>query len=270
MPKASLRDYPFGLLMPGRIYQSSSETKEKFTGKERDSETGLDYFGARYYWAAGGRWWSVDAIEELSPDLSSYNYALNNPTNFYDSQGLSARGVIDSSGNIVVDENSFTPDNVPTLYVYDAEENLVAVYNLTDIENIRILQQLDYIARALGISGENVSHSLYLNLTPARDFALGASWFVVGGIAVGALSSVGISLSELNTGATWIRVSSQTGYAWINIQGLQVLARLSAISPQLVEWLYKTAYQAVTNTPGKFKLIREILHQKYLELKQRK
>ena len=43
MPKTSPRDYPFGLLMPGRIYQSSSETKEKFTGKERDSETGLDY-----------------------------------------------------------------------------------------------------------------------------------------------------------------------------------------------------------------------------------
>ncbi|GEM_PF-5550407 len=57
MPQASLRDYPFGLLMPGRDYQSGERTKELFTGKERDGETELDYFGARYYWAAGGRWW---------------------------------------------------------------------------------------------------------------------------------------------------------------------------------------------------------------------
>ena len=29
----------------------------RFTGKERDSETGLDYFGARYYSSAqGGNW----------------------------------------------------------------------------------------------------------------------------------------------------------------------------------------------------------------------
>ncbi|RMF54607.1 MAG: hypothetical protein D6748_16235 [Calditrichaeota bacterium] len=47
--------FPFGLLMPRRTYQSGSETKEKFTGKERDSETGLDYFGARYYSPALGR-----------------------------------------------------------------------------------------------------------------------------------------------------------------------------------------------------------------------
>src|SRR5262249_14254610 len=32
----------------------------KFTGKERDSETGLDYFGARYYGSKSGRFTSVD------------------------------------------------------------------------------------------------------------------------------------------------------------------------------------------------------------------
>ncbi len=53
-------DYPFGLLMPGRDYQSGSETKEKFTGKERDSETGWDWFNpGRYYVPALGRWISI-------------------------------------------------------------------------------------------------------------------------------------------------------------------------------------------------------------------
>src|SRR5208283_5409976 len=35
-------------------------TRLKFTGKERDAETGLDYFGARYLSSAQGRWTSAD------------------------------------------------------------------------------------------------------------------------------------------------------------------------------------------------------------------
>jgi RHS repeat-associated protein len=34
----------------------------KFTGKERDAETGLDYFGARYHSSAQGRFTSPDPI----------------------------------------------------------------------------------------------------------------------------------------------------------------------------------------------------------------
>ena len=50
---------PFGLLMPGRSLLGG--TKEGFTGKELDSETGLTYFGARYYLTALGRWGAPDA-----------------------------------------------------------------------------------------------------------------------------------------------------------------------------------------------------------------
>ncbi len=79
--------YPLGLLMPGRDYLSGVRTKELFTGKERDSETGLDYFGARYYWAPGGRWWSVDPLWDKYPSLSPYTYAANSPVVLYDPDG---------------------------------------------------------------------------------------------------------------------------------------------------------------------------------------
>ena len=39
--------------MPGRTL--AGPTKEGFTSKERDAESGLDYFGARYYMAALGK-----------------------------------------------------------------------------------------------------------------------------------------------------------------------------------------------------------------------
>jgi RHS repeat-associated protein len=36
--------------------------RHRYTGKERDSEFGNDYFGARYYWNGAGRWLSVDPV----------------------------------------------------------------------------------------------------------------------------------------------------------------------------------------------------------------
>jgi RHS repeat-associated protein len=48
----------WGLLLPGRTLGSG--TTAGFAGKERDAESGLDYFGARLYMAALGRWTTVD------------------------------------------------------------------------------------------------------------------------------------------------------------------------------------------------------------------
>jgi len=63
-----------------------------FTGKERDKETGLDYFGARYYGSRIGRFTTVDPIfgEETLADpqrWNRYSYALNNPFKYVDPDG---------------------------------------------------------------------------------------------------------------------------------------------------------------------------------------
>jgi len=62
-----------------------------FTAKERDSETGLDYFGARYMSSAQGRFTSPDpggGHLEDPQTLNRYAYARNNPLRFTDSTGL--------------------------------------------------------------------------------------------------------------------------------------------------------------------------------------
>jgi RHS repeat-associated protein len=71
----------------------------KFTGKERDSETGLDYFGARYYGSALGRFitpdWAAKAAavpyaEFADPQsLNLYSYVRNAPTSKIDNDGHS-------------------------------------------------------------------------------------------------------------------------------------------------------------------------------------
>ena len=53
--KADSDYYPWG----GELqFVNNDPNHYKFTGKERDSETGLDYFGARYYGNWLGRWMS--------------------------------------------------------------------------------------------------------------------------------------------------------------------------------------------------------------------
>ena len=61
--------------------------KFKFTGKERDTETNYDYFGARYYNNKLGLWNSVDPLADKYPGYSPYNYTLNNPVNNCDPLG---------------------------------------------------------------------------------------------------------------------------------------------------------------------------------------
>jgi len=63
------------------------------SGKERDAETGLDYFGARYLSSAQGRWTSPDptylSVNAFNPQSwNRYSYVLNNPLLYVDPMGL--------------------------------------------------------------------------------------------------------------------------------------------------------------------------------------
>src|SRR5579859_2757571 len=63
----------------------------QFTGKERDTESGLDYFGARHLSSNMGRFMSPDdGSDQDSSDPQSWNlysYVRNNPLNTTDDNG---------------------------------------------------------------------------------------------------------------------------------------------------------------------------------------
>ena len=58
-----------------------------FNAKEFDEETGLYYYGARYYDPRVSLWISTDPMEDKFPSVSSYTYVLNNPLNILDPNG---------------------------------------------------------------------------------------------------------------------------------------------------------------------------------------
>ena len=84
-----------------------------FTGKERDAETGLDFFGARYFSAAQGRFttpdWSARPVPIPYADISDpqtlnlYAYVRNNPLSRADADGHCADHYKDGTCKVNVD-----------------------------------------------------------------------------------------------------------------------------------------------------------------------
>ncbi|MBO7493017.1 MAG: RHS repeat-associated core domain-containing protein [Bacteroidales bacterium] len=58
-----------------------------FSAKEKDPETGLNYFGSRYYSSDLSVWLSVDPQASKYPSLSPYVYCANNPVKLVDPDG---------------------------------------------------------------------------------------------------------------------------------------------------------------------------------------
>ena len=77
---------PYGELIDNQRVINYDE-RYKFTGKERDAESGYDYFGARYYASPFSFWLSVDPLADKYPNISPYAYCTWNPVKFVDPDG---------------------------------------------------------------------------------------------------------------------------------------------------------------------------------------
>ena len=69
-------------------HSNTDRTPYLYNGKELDEETGLYYYGARYYDAMTSVWQSVDPLAEERPGISPYNFVQNNPLIRIDPTGM--------------------------------------------------------------------------------------------------------------------------------------------------------------------------------------
>jgi RHS repeat-associated protein len=89
--------------------------KRLFTGKERDNETGMDYFGARHYRANLGRFTTVDPELNVKDALADpqrwnrYAYARNNPLRFTDPDGRDIWDIVNGALNAFASNAGFAP-----------------------------------------------------------------------------------------------------------------------------------------------------------------
>ncbi|MFZ4412199.1 MAG: RHS repeat domain-containing protein [Bacteroidales bacterium] len=82
-----LQYLPFGETFVEQSSNAPYNTPYKFSGKEKDEETGYSYFGARYLITDFSIWGSVDPMAEKGPSVSPYTYCFNNPIILKDPDG---------------------------------------------------------------------------------------------------------------------------------------------------------------------------------------
>ena len=97
---------PWGEDFVDQRQNSFDGARYTFSAKEKDSETGLSYFGSRYYSSDLSIWLSVDPMSGKYPSTSPYAYCRNNPLILYDPNGMFDDWVMDKYGVIYWDENA--------------------------------------------------------------------------------------------------------------------------------------------------------------------
>ena len=92
---------------PLPITHHPAAEKHTFASRERDTETGLNYFGARYYSSDLSIWLSVDPMADKYPSMSPYTYCANNPVKLVDPNGEDYEVVVDDKAMTITIKANF-------------------------------------------------------------------------------------------------------------------------------------------------------------------
>ena len=179
--------HPFGTTSyrSGRNEVDVSLKRYKYIGKERDEETGLYYYGARYYAGWIGRWISVDPMKEKRTWITPYNYCQNNPIIIMDVTGalddgyiLSRDGCIQKIDNIggnyfdvIYNEESYNKGFREYSDIGDDEIGMIVEKGILDnIETVnKTVKNINYEIDKFDVSNFYNSRNLYFFLVQNSD-----------------------------------------------------------------------------------------------------
>jgi RHS repeat-associated protein len=228
------RDYsPFGEELAASVghraaggsgYQVTDKPRQKFGSKERDTETGLDYFLARYYSSVQGRFTSPDpvghvGVEESDPQTwNLYAYTRNNPLKFSDPDGLKVR-ICDTNGNCVE-----VSDSDANRYLYNKKYQQQSGYrtdgkgNIFDTQGNKIGTYQNISCDACGGTGAD---RLFYNELPRRMQAVKNGIYIVGALNLAAPTA--IMGAEIASGAAFEGVQNY----FITVRGARPFSHLT-------------------------------------------
>ena len=113
-------------------------TPFKFNGKEMDPETGMLYYGARYYMPKYCQWPTCDPMELKYPGVSSYAFCHGNPVNRFDIDGKD--DIFDIFGNFIRDTGK---GDAVLIQTYRGTKALSSFdYSYNNVGNVRMLKSV--------------------------------------------------------------------------------------------------------------------------------
>jgi RHS repeat-associated protein len=147
-------------------------TEQHYTGKERDAESGNNYFGARYYASSMGRFLSPDWSAKVEPvpyaklddpqSLNLYSYVLNDPLGGVDPDGH-------ATGDMGTEVAAFAQTVVGIVGQSGAAAMGIALGNALVAANTNLLNsQQNGTARQRGFDKQRAA--TYMNTTGAKGY----------------------------------------------------------------------------------------------------
>ena len=228
--------------------KTASKSTPSFTGKERDSETGFSYFGARYYDSdLMTGWLSVDPMADKYPGLSPYAYCAWNPVKLVDPDGRMLdewivnittgkteqkkmkENKVTIVGNGVNESYDFPAGNVCLDIIYSQNDYetscLISAIGGSEYDKATLL--LNYTTTNAGETTKkpvkigNIKFPEYRRKTSPEGFGIGLTATLCGGI--GLSISVGYAQDGLGERAGYFSVNYATGVeAGIGINGFTI------------------------------------------------
>ena len=193
---------PYGEVFIEQQNDAEWSSPFRFTGKELDEETGLYYFGARYFDPKYVFWLSTDPLERRYPHVNTYGYTIGNPVHFIDNEGkepifnikgdflgTSSEGytglVLIYSGNEKINFSDFTKDELLNSYRNDMDS-----YDL-----------LAEISPSLGGLSNEAKSNIWTHIASQFEgSSVYDDYFSLSSIRY---SHIGFESATLNNGAAW-------------------------------------------------------------------
>ena len=123
-----------------------------FSAKEKDLETGLSYFGSRYYSSDLSIWLSVDPMADKYPSMSPYVYCANNPVK-----------LVDPNGEEIDDD----------IVVYGTNNSSITYK--TDLFDLQFKVDMDFGGN-YNVNGENIAYGIEYGLEASAVAGTGTSY----------------------------------------------------------------------------------------------
>lgn len=175
--------HPFGTTSYQAIDKDikAAAKRYRFTGKERDEESGLEYHGARYYMPWLGRWLSPDPIG-IEDGLNAYRYSKNNPIYYSDQNGFQSEPPVPiqppTSGE--QDETWSHTDKEGNVWNYKYEEGVgwIGTGGSASLDEVVVKpgQEIGFINSGLNISGFPLSAVSTFNTTLTHPYIPGPDY----------------------------------------------------------------------------------------------
>lgn len=194
--------HPFGTTSYQAVDKDiqAAAKRYRFTSKERDEESGLEYHSARYYMPWLGRWLSADPIG-IEDGLNAYRYSKNNPIYYSDQNGFQSEPSVPiqppASGE--QDETWSHIDKEGNVWNYKYEEGVgwIGTGGSATLDEVVVKpgQEIGFINSGLNISGFSLSAVSTFNTTLTHPYIPGPDYpsYIVESLEAEASLFVGVS-----------------------------------------------------------------------------